>query len=438
MIEILNSAYIFVLFICLNYFPINVYKQSISNNSFNIKSLNLLINLNFLLIFSLIPYNILNHKYLITLIIVSTLIISYKNLVRKILKKKFFIENFIFFITFIILSSNILNNLYFEWDAQKFYFIKSSIFFQGGIFSDLRTFEFNHFHPHFGQYVWAFFGKIGFVENEVFGRLFYLLVYCFSLLYLSSQINFKNYIYLAVFILSILLTFEYKLFSGLQEIIIFALLILVSINLYNIYKKQGSLIDFLQCILISNILIWTKAEGFIYSLIILILLLFSPIDYKKKFFTNFLILILLISKYLIYYFTEFNLDPRPDSYSLNYVLNLDFMTVISKLKTVMLFLIYYLTINEIMILNLIILALIYYINYKDFNSIRFTYIFLLLNFIFLLSAYILTSLDAEYYVRTTMDRLIFSTSGFYLISIIHFINFYKNKIKLNSNDWKDQ
>ena len=213
---------------------------------------------------------------------------------------------------------------------------------------------------------------------------------------------------------------------------------LVSINLYNIYKKQGSLIDFLQCILISNILIWTKAEGFIYSLIILILLLFSPIDYKKKFFTNFLILILLISKYLIYYFTEFNLDPRPDSYSLNYVLNLDFMTVISKLKTVMLFLIYYLTINEIMILNLIILALIYYINYKDFNSIRFTYIFLLLNFIFLLSAYILTSLDAEYYVRTTMDRLIFSTSGFYLISIIHFINFYKNKIKLNSNDWKDQ
>ena len=113
---------------------------------------------------------------------------------------------------------------------------------------------------------------------------------------------------------------------------------------------------------------------------------------------------------IIYYFTEFNLDPRPDSYSLNYVLNLDFMTVISKLKTVMLFLIYYLTINEIMILNLIILALIYYINYKDFNSIRFTYIFLLLNFIFLLSAYILTSLDAEYYVRTTMDRLIFSTS----------------------------
>ena len=270
MIEILNSTYVFFLFVCLNYFPINVYNQNISYNSFNIKSLNLLINLNLLLILSLLPYNILNHKYLITLIIISSLIFSYKNLVRKILWKKFFIEYFIFFIIFIILAANILNNLYFEWDAQKFYFIKSSIFFQGGIFSDLKTFEFNHFHPHFGQYIWAFFGKIGLIENEVFGRLFYLLIYCFSLLYLSSQINFKNYLYLAVFILSILLTFEYKLFSGLQEIIIFALLIIVSINLYNIYKKQSSLIDFLQCILISNILIWTKAEGFVYSLIILI------------------------------------------------------------------------------------------------------------------------------------------------------------------------
>lgn len=430
MIEILNSTYVFFLFVCLNYFPINVYNQNISYNSFNIKSLNLLINLNLLLILSLLPYNILNHKYLITLIIISSLIFSYKNLVRKILWKKFFIEYFIFFIIFIILAANILNNLYFEWDAQKFYFIKSNIFFQGGIFSDLRTFEFNHFHPHFGQYIWAFFGKIGFIENEVFGRLFYLLIYCFSLLYLSSQIDYKNYLYLAVFILSILLTFEYKLFSGLQEIIIFALLIIVSINLYNIYKKQSSLIDFLQCILISNILIWTKAEGFVYSLIVLILLLFSPINYKKKLFTNILILTLIIAKYLIYYFTEFNLDPRPDSYSLDYILNLDFMTALSKLKAIILFLIYYLTVNEIMILNLLILALIYYINYKNLDSIKFTYIFLLLNFIFLLGAYILTSLDTEYYIRTTMDRLIFSTSGFYLISIIHFINFYKNDSKL--------
>ena len=426
MIEILNSAYIFFVFICLTYFPINVYKQNISNNSFNIKSFNLLINLNILLILSLLPYNILNHKYLTILIIISTLTFSYKNLAKKIFEKNFFIENFVFFVIFIILSSNILNNLYFEWDAQKFYFIKSSIFFQGGIFSDLKTFEFNHFHPHFGQYVWAFFGKIGFIENEVFGRLFYLLIYCFSLLYLSSQINFKNYLYLGFFILLILLTFEYKLFSGLQEIIIFTLLTIASINLYNIYKRQSSLIDFLQCILIANILIWTKAEGFVYSLIILILLLFSSINYKKKLFANILILTLIISKYLIYYFTEFSLDPRPDSYSLNYILNLDFMTVLLKLKTIILFLIYYLSINEIMILNLIILVLIYYIKYKNFNSIKFTYIFLLLNFIFILSASILTSLDAEYTARTTMDRLIFSTSGFYLISIIHFVNFYKN------------
>ena len=429
MIEILNSTYIFFLFVFLTYFPINVYNQKISKKSFNIKSLNLLINLNILLILSLLPYNILNHKILIILIIIITLIFSYKGQTKNFFDKNLFIENFLLLIIFTILSSNILNNLYLEWDAQKFYFIKSSIFFQGGVFSDLKTFEFNHFHPHFGQYIWAFFSKIGFLENEVFGRLFYLLIYCFSLLYLSTKTTFKNYAYLGIFVFLILLTFEYKFFSGLQEIIIFSLLTIASINLYNIYKKQSSLIDLLQCILIANILIWTKAEGFVYSIIILILILFSSINYKQKFLTTISILAFIISKYLIYYFTEFNLDPRPDSYSFNYILNLDFMIILSKLKIIILFLIYYLSTNEVMILNLITLALFYYINYKNLNTLKFIYIFLLLNFLFILVAYIFINLNTEYSVRTTMDRIVFSTSGFYLISVIHFLNLFNKKIK---------
>ena len=49
-------------------------------------SLILLINLNILLILSLLPYNILNHKYLTILIIISTLTFSYKNLAKKIIE----------------------------------------------------------------------------------------------------------------------------------------------------------------------------------------------------------------------------------------------------------------------------------------------------------------------------------------------------------------
>ena len=126
MIEILNSTYIFFLFVFLTYFPINVYNQKISKKSFNIKSLNLLINLNILLILSLLPYNILNHKILIILIIIITLIFSYKGQTKNFFDKNLFIENFLLLIIFTILSSNILNNLYLEWDAQKFYFIKST------------------------------------------------------------------------------------------------------------------------------------------------------------------------------------------------------------------------------------------------------------------------------------------------------------------------
>ena len=427
MIEILNSIYIFFLFIFLTYCPINTYNHNICKNSYNIKSLNLLINLNVLLVLSLLPYNILNNKILIISIIIISLIFSYKDLTKKIFSKNFFFENFLFLIIFLILSANILNNLYFEWDAQKFYFIKSNIFFQGGVFSDLKTFEFNYFHPHFGQYIWAFFAKMSFVENEVFGRLFYLLIYCFSLLYLSSKTNFENYVYLVIFIFLILLTFEYKLFSGLQEIIIFSLLTITSVNLFNIYKKESSIINLIQCILVSNILIWTKAEGFVYSIIILILILFSSVNIKYKLLTTISILAFITLKYLIYYFTEFNLDPRPNSYNFDYILNLDLMMIFSKLKIIILFLIYYLSTNEVMILNLITLGLFYYINYKNLNILKYIYIFLLLNFLFILVAYLFTNLNIEYYVRTTMDRIIFSTSGFYIISVIHFLNLYIKK-----------
>ena len=187
------------------------------------------------------------------------------------------------------------------------------------------------------------------------------------------------------------------------------------------------MIDLLQCILIANILIWTKAEGFVYSIIVLILILFSSINYKQKFLTTISILTFITSKYLIYYFTEFNLDPRPDSYAFNYILNLDFMIILSKLKIIILFLIYYLSTNEVMILNLITLGLFYYINYKNLNTLKYIYIFLLLNFLFILIAYVFTSLDIEYYVRTTMDRMVFSTSGFYIISVIHFLNLFIKK-----------
>ena len=157
-------------------------------------------------------------------------------------------------------------------------------FFQGGTFNDLKTFEYNYFHPHYGQYLWAFFAKIGFIENEIFGRVFYIALYCFSILFISSKFRINNYLKLSLFVLITLLSFDYNLFAGWQEIILFCLLTLSAVYLFNLSENKKNLFDLFSLYLVSNILIWTKAEGFVYALIILSLIIFTKISVQKNYF----------------------------------------------------------------------------------------------------------------------------------------------------------
>ena len=334
MIEILNSVYIFIFFTLLTLFPINIFNKKISENNLYPQSLNILINLNILFLFSLLPFNILGLKIYTLLLTFFIIFLTYFNKssdYRKFFGRDFLLIYFIFLLVFFFLTSNVLNNLFLEWDGQKFYLIKSIIFFQGGTFNDLKTFEYNYFHPHYGQYLWAFFAKIGFIENEIFGRVFYIALYCFSILFISSKFRINNYLKLSLFVLITLLSFDYNLFAGWQEIILFCLLTLSAVYLFNLSENKKNLFDLFSLYLVSNILIWTKAEGFVYALIILSLIIFTKISVQKKLFSVLTIFSLILLKYFIFYITEFDLDPRPVQYNIEYVASLDFATnLISK------------------------------------------------------------------------------------------------------------
>ena len=433
MIEIFNSIYIFIFFTLLTLFPINIFNKKISDNNLYSQSFNMLINLNILFLFSLLPFSILDLKIHFIILIFFIIFFAYCNKnsdYKRFFKKDFLLIYFIFLIVFFILTSNVLNNLFLEWDGQKFYLIKSIIFFQGGTFNDLKTFEYNYFHPHYGQYLWAFFARIGFIENEVFGRVFYIALYCFSILFVSSKLKVKDYLKLSLFVLLILLSFDYDLFAGWQEIILFSLLTLSAVYLFNLYENKKNIFDLISLFLISNILIWTKAEGFVYAFIILSLIVLSKISVQKKLFSILTIFSLILLKYLIFYITEFDLDPRPVQYNIEYVASLDFTTIFSKLKTIFIFLTYYLTTNELMILNILVFASIIFFKSIKTKNIKFIYHFFIFNYIFLIFVYISNSFDTEYLMRTTAERLIFSTSGFYLFSLIYFINEFKFYKKL--------
>ena len=54
--------------------------------------------------------------------------------------------------------------------------------------------------------------------------------------------------------------------------------------------------------------------------------------------------------------------------------------------------------------------------------------YFVLNLCFIFCAYILRDMEIEYSVKTTMERVIFTSSGFFVFLVINFIkDFKKNK-----------
>ena len=78
-----------------------------------------------------------------------------------------------------------------------------------------------------------------------------------------------------------------------------------------------------------------------------------------------------------------------------------------------------------------IVPIIFLINYKilfkdEFNKIIF--ILFLLNIGFIVCAYMFREMEIVYSLRTTMDRIIFTSSGLYIFYFVNFLK-YKNYFK---------
>ena len=302
------------------------------------------------------------------------------------------------------------------WDAKWFWYIKSLFYSQGQTFKELSNYVYNDYHPHLGSFIWAFFKEISINKYEYSGRLFYLFFYLSGVFLISKNIfkfKIKNYI---LFIAIILLTQKYIYFSGLQEILIFTSLVFISKFIYNFVKKD----NFISLFFISlsmNLLIWIKAEGLAYALICLIIINLIPnLKIKKRLFINSLFLFMIIFKIIIYEIFQIKINDQP--YYLNYILGLDFEILFYKIKNIVLYLSYYSFKNIILLAVPLLLIFNYKEIFKD-NYIKLITFFFLLNMSFIFSAYIFREMDIEYALKTTIDRLIFSSSGFYLVFIIN-------------------
>ena len=408
MSEIFEISYIIGIFFLVCASPLNVFKSGTNNLYFN-----LVINLNFLLFFSLLPLAISKYDNYFLSILFFLIIRNYYIFNSKIKIDKYRIVLII--LTFFIIAIQVASQLELGWDAKWFWHIKSLFYSQDKTFSELSKYIYNDFHPHLGSFLWAFFRNFSINGHEYMGRLFYVFFYLIAIHFISNDI-FKNKIHNAIlFIFLIILTERYTFFSGLQEILIFTTLIFIS-KFILIFLKERKLIYLLLIALCMNLLIWFKAEGIAYAAICLIVVnLISSLNIKFRIIFNFLFLFFIFIKSSIYKFFQIKINNQP--YFFEYILQLDLERIIYKLYNIFIYLSYNSIKNIILLLVPIIIILNYKQIFKD-EYFRLIFVFFIFNIIFIFSAYIFREMEVVYALKTTIDRIVFSSSGFYLVFLI--------------------
>jgi hypothetical protein len=435
MIELFQIFIFFIIFLIILFVPFNIFHEKSYIQDLSVierSSLNLAINLNILLFISFLNYPLQTFQPIILIIYSLIFFFNYKK--RSVLLKDFLFFLLPLFIIFFILSISISSNLYLGWDAKYFYYIKSLFFFEGKTIFDLNNFSENFWHPHFGSYLWGFFRTISLTETEYFGRLFYLFLFCYSF-FLVSQSEKDQKINISIFLVLIIIFYEYKFFSGLQEILIFSLLVLISKFFYEFLNKQDHIYAIL-IILFSNLFIWIKSEGIIYFLLPFLMILYmGKNSFKPKLYIPLTLLLLYIIKIIVYEISSLNINSQIAFYNFDYFKSLDVDIVIGKIGHITVWLMYYILTNIFypLFLFLIIINRLYIkkdeINYKYFKLI---YIYLFYISIFIYSAYIFRDMEIVQSIRTTMDRIVMTASGFLVypcIKITMSYLRYKNIVK---------
>ena len=350
MIEISQILLSFILFSLTITVPVNIfnYKMFVNKKFFNldIASFNLILNCNILLLMSILPISLrlYNSLFIFSYLIIFIYIYFIKNFKFNLLKN--FIQFIsIFFIIFFIISTNVASELNLGWDAKYFYYIKALFFVEGQNFYDLNKFE-NIYHPHLGSFLWAFYWELLPNKLEYMGRLFYVFIACFSIFYVCHKDLKYSLMSNIIFVSLMFLFYKYERFSGLQEILIFSFLVITSkfyAKILNINNKYFIIFSILLC----NLLIWTKVEGMVYAIIMIMLLnLNNKIFFKEKIYINLSFLFIFFLKYLIYKISNnVMLDTAGSPYFINYFLDLNYQFIIYKLKFIMPYLAYYILNN---------------------------------------------------------------------------------------------
>ena len=428
---IIIQLLIFSFLFSLNYSAIkgNLLKD-FKINYFESFSLNIVLQLNIILFLSFLNFSL--EKIIKVYLIINLFVFALNIYHLKIsyFKDKFLSIEFIFLIVVsLMIFFDISHNLVLSWDAEKFWFLKSLNFFHENSIDNLKNLSRSHY-PFFGDLMWAFFWKFSLISNEYAGRLFFAFFYIIAISTLVQNLDLSK-LYKFIFILLIILsTYDYEiLFSGNKEVLMFSLFCFMMNCLYQISKQKQTNENFYLIILIitSNLLIWTKQEGFIYLLSILLsLIIFLKLKKNKKLFVFFGFSFFYFLKFFIYKFYNFNLDLKSCCYYDFSPTGILSKISIDRMILIIEYLIFSIANNFFFIIGFILIFFSLF-NKKLKKNSYYLYFMLFLNFSFIFVIFLMTDADLEYMLKTGIDRLVFMFLPVMILFVIEYINFFKIK-----------
>jgi len=329
------------------------------------------------------------------------------------------LEVFFLYFTIFIIVIFFLNNFIIGWDAQNYWVTKALTIFNDNSIENLK-YTTRPEYPHLGAFIWSFYAKFSLINNELYGRIFYIYFFCLSLISISKILS-KNKLHNLIFYsFLILICFKNSLFNGYQEVLIFSLFILITKEFYLFLDKKnnnnlgGFLVIILSCLSMS----WIKSEGMIFALLFLCIYIFSlKSNLKRQLIASFSLIIIIALKLIYSNLIDLNSSFQSGNYEF---FNIENFTDYVKFERILLIVKYFiLGIFQNLIFLLSILAgLLLIKDRKEINILKYYLLFLIFCASFIFCAYIFTNLPLEFHLKYSVDRLFFQISGFFIICLI--------------------
>ena len=346
--------------------------------------------------------------------------------------------NFIFLLLiflFFIFSIDLSNNLKLGWDAQNYWLVKKLVFTNGGDFFDLKNTPRDDY-PYLGSFVWHIYSKFSLLGYEYFGRLFYLFLFLLSIFSIASIIKAKAFEKIILIFILVFLIYKVELFNGYQEILNFSLLILLTKIFYEILTEKLPIKKFnnkfIYLFILINSIIWIKSEStFLVIIFLFSIILIKEINFKIKIMMTLVFIFLLLNKFYIFSFIDLSHEIQKGNYEhfkmSNFFDFINFPRAILTLKYI-----FFYSLNDV-IFSITMVCLLIMIKYdkKNIFIVPFSLMFIL-GFGFFMAAFLLTSFPLEWVLWVSMNRIIFETSGLYVILVPLFYDFLKSKKIFNN------